>query len=84
MWVDAICIDQDNAKEKGEQVALMGDIYRKAKCAVAWLGPDNSEEDLPKAEEELTRATEVIEELASQEGTDFEAFYRAIYGGKLR
>ncbi|KAJ9654070.1 hypothetical protein H2201_009051, partial [Coniosporium apollinis] len=84
VWVDAICIDQDNTEEKSEQVALMGDIYRKAERAVAWLGPDGSEEDLAKAEEELMYATEVIEELASQEGKDFEAFYRAIYGGKLR
>jgi hypothetical protein len=84
VWVDAICIDQDNVEEKSEQIALMGDIYRKAERAVAWLGPDGSEEDLAKAEEELMHATKVIEELALQEGKDFEAFYRAIYGGNLR
>jgi Heterokaryon incompatibility protein (HET) len=84
VWVDAICIDQDNAEERSEQVALIGDIFRKAERTFAWLGPDGSTEDLAKAEEELMHAAEVIEELALQEGKDFEAFYRAIYGGKLR
>jgi Heterokaryon incompatibility protein (HET) len=84
VWVDAICINQDNSEEKSDQVALMGDIYRKAERTFAWLGPDGLTEDLAKAEEELKHAAEVIEELALQEGKDFEAFYRAIYGGKLR
>jgi hypothetical protein len=84
VWVDAICIDQDNFEEKGEQLALMGDIYRKAEYAVAWLGPDSSEENLADEEEELRRAAVVIEELALQEGKYFEAFYRARYGGPLR
>jgi hypothetical protein len=78
LWGDAICIEQGNAEEKGEKVALMGDIYQKAERAVAWLGPDSSEEGLAKTEDELMRATEVIEEFLLQEGEDFEAFYRAI------
>ncbi|KAN0089922.1 HET domain containing protein [Hyaloscypha variabilis] len=84
VWVDAICIDQENSEEKGKQVALMGDIYKNAERTVAWLGPDGSEEDLAKMEEDLTHAVELIGGLALQEGKDFEAFYRAIYSGKLR
>lgn len=38
LWVDAICIDQANAAEKGPQVAMMGDIYRSASRVIAWLG----------------------------------------------
>lgn len=30
LWVDAICIDQDNKKERGHQVGLMQDVYRRA------------------------------------------------------
>lgn len=41
LWVDAICIDQYNAAEKGPQVAMMGDIYRSASRVVAWLGPSD-------------------------------------------
>jgi hypothetical protein len=27
LWADSICIDQDNPKEQGHQVALIGQIY---------------------------------------------------------
>jgi hypothetical protein len=30
LWADSICIDQDNHKEKADQVAVMGQIYRAA------------------------------------------------------
>lgn len=28
LWIDQLCIDQDNANEVGSQVQLMGDIYK--------------------------------------------------------
>jgi hypothetical protein len=41
LWADAICIDQDDNEEKSRQVALMNQIYSKAKCVIIWLGePD--------------------------------------------
>jgi hypothetical protein len=38
LWADAICIDQDDNEEKSRQVALMNQIYSKAKCVIVWLG----------------------------------------------
>ena len=38
LWVDAICIDQNNNAEKTEQVLLMQEIYSKAESAIVWLG----------------------------------------------
>ncbi|KAK8209870.1 heterokaryon incompatibility protein-domain-containing protein [Phyllosticta capitalensis] len=38
LWIDAICIDQDNISERNQQVAIMGDIYRHAQCVLVWLG----------------------------------------------
>ena len=38
LWVDAVCIDQDNNDEKIEQIPLMKDIYQHASCVVIWLG----------------------------------------------
>jgi hypothetical protein len=40
LWVDSVCIDQENRKELGNQVALMGDIYRAATKTFIYLGPD--------------------------------------------
>lgn len=38
VWVDAICIDQNNAKETAAQVLRMPEIYSKAECVCVWLG----------------------------------------------
>ncbi len=37
LWVDAVCINQQDVKEKSQQVALMGKIYRGAKTVLIWL-----------------------------------------------
>ncbi|KAI0850028.1 HET-domain-containing protein [Daldinia vernicosa] len=39
LWVDALCINQEDIDERNHQVRLMGCIYSAAKCVVAWLGP---------------------------------------------
>ncbi|KAF1828623.1 HET-domain-containing protein, partial [Decorospora gaudefroyi] len=38
LWVDAICINQDDQDEKSEQVPMMGEIYSRATKVYAWLG----------------------------------------------
>lgn len=37
LWVDSICIDQENEKEKSSQVQNMGQIFRKASFMLIWL-----------------------------------------------
>lgn len=37
-WVDAICVDQANLTEKSKQVAMMGDVYRRAGHVLACVG----------------------------------------------
>ena len=39
LWVDALCINQDDSSEKNEQVWNMLAIYQKARKVIAWLGP---------------------------------------------
>lgn len=46
LWVDAICIDQKNERERGHQVQRMGDIYSRAEQVVFWLGSATLETDL--------------------------------------
>src|SRR6266536_3059763 len=37
LWVDALCINQDDERERGHHVSMMGSIYRKAEV-ICWLG----------------------------------------------
>lgn len=37
MFIDALCIDQENESEKPGQVSLMGEVYRRAEAVLAWL-----------------------------------------------
>ena len=48
IWIDAICVDQDNLEERGHQVKLMSEIYWQASYVPAYLGEheDGSQEAL--------------------------------------
>jgi len=37
--IDAICINQQDAAERGQQVQIMKEIYAQADCVHIWLGP---------------------------------------------
>ncbi|KAK5654526.1 hypothetical protein OQA88_7155 [Cercophora sp. LCS_1] len=39
LWVDAICINQNDTGERNHQVQLMARIYSSAKRVLVWLGP---------------------------------------------
>jgi Heterokaryon incompatibility protein (HET) len=47
IWADAICINQSNLKERGDQVQLMGRIYTQAQEVIIWLGSDEDEKAKP-------------------------------------
>ncbi|KAH7078935.1 heterokaryon incompatibility protein-domain-containing protein [Paraphoma chrysanthemicola] len=42
LWIDALCIDQDNTRERNHQVQQMGTIYATAERVIAWFGKDDS------------------------------------------
>jgi hypothetical protein len=45
LWVDAICINQQDVEEKGRQVMAMANIYRRSCRVLAWLGPGTEDTD---------------------------------------
>lgn len=45
LWVDAICIDQKNLREKESQVSMMDSVFGGAEKVVVWLGKDMSDFD---------------------------------------
>lgn len=45
LWVDAICINQDDHDEKSFQVGMMARIYSAATQVVIWFGEDSADRD---------------------------------------
>lgn len=43
LWIDGICIDQNNVRERNAQVALMARIYKAAITTRVWLGPEKED-----------------------------------------
>jgi len=46
LWADQICINQADKEEKSTQVRQMGDIYKKSKRTVIWLGEEDWDKDV--------------------------------------
>jgi hypothetical protein len=67
IWVDAICINQDDLDERSKQVAIMGQIYSKAYGVCAWLGVGTE-----KSSETMQELTEI----------DWEAHYEKAKSGQ--
>ena len=43
LWVDAICINQEDKVEKNKQVSKMASIYRSASYILMWVGEANND-----------------------------------------
>jgi len=41
LWMDSICINQDDLTERSNHVRLMGPIYKKASTVLIWLGEED-------------------------------------------
>ncbi|KAF4629992.1 hypothetical protein G7Y89_g8154 [Cudoniella acicularis] len=41
IWIDALCINQQDLDERASQVAIMDKIYREARNVIVWLGQEN-------------------------------------------
>ena len=65
LWIDAICVNQQDLRERGHQVKRMTDLYRLADRVVVWLGPDKNNSGL---------GTKLLEHLSSQIEVDWNTF----------
>ncbi|KAK0108095.1 hypothetical protein ONS95_002916 [Cadophora gregata] len=50
LWIDAICINQEDDEEKSSQVKMMREIYNTAEHTRSWLGPAGDGSDGAMAE----------------------------------
>lgn len=58
MWVDALCINQEDVPERNAQVRIMHDIYSKAAGTMIWLGEGN--ETIARAFNSLRRVHDIF------------------------
>ncbi|KAI0490592.1 heterokaryon incompatibility protein-domain-containing protein [Xylaria cf. heliscus] len=56
LWIDAVCINQQDTDERARQVAYMKLVYQYASRVIVWLGPEN-----PIITRGLARAQELCE-----------------------
>ncbi|KAI3401955.1 hypothetical protein diail_6515 [Diaporthe ilicicola] len=42
IWADAVCINQADVAERGQQVSIMRNLYSKARRVLVWLGQDKA------------------------------------------
>lgn len=64
IWVDQLCINQDDIAEKNTQVALMDRVYSQAEQVVSWLGEKDGQTDA---------AIDLMERLGSWPTSDAES-----------
>lgn len=92
LWIDALCINQDNFAEWKEQVTMMRDIYRAARHTLVWLpvGKGASNENLDKIDQafdsmvmlgEMWRIPE-FREMVLQDKVTFDTLDHMKYGDK--
>ncbi|KAK0610850.1 HET domain-containing protein [Immersiella caudata] len=61
LWVDAVCIDQNNVDEKSRQIQYMRLVYKHSARVIVWLGPRTP--GIEQAFEVAKRLSHAIEEL---------------------
>ena len=46
LWIDAICINQDDLNERSQQIRIMKSIFEGAESVIAWIGPTSHDSDI--------------------------------------
>ena len=72
MWIDAMCINQDNNSERAAQVSIMRHIYTRARRTIAWLGvaADGSDTAFDLVKEQLLPCLHGIQETGDSKQSD--------------
>lgn len=45
LWIDSVCINQNDMSEKGKQVGMMREIYSMAQCVMVYISPPTNHDD---------------------------------------
>ena len=64
IWVDAVCINQDDIGERSRQVQYMAEIYAKASRVIVWLEQTSAVASDTSNPGPISRALQIIENAA--------------------
>lgn len=78
IWIDAVCINQQDVDERGHQVALMADVYTKTTKNYICLHSDDSPADIEAA----VLALYAVWEDARRATHDFDKFTETVVDGE--
>jgi hypothetical protein len=67
LWIDAICINQLNTRERSSQVSIMRNIFARADRVLIWLGEEEKDGFTPRAFEKIP----VLAKLSKKEMRDY-------------
>lgn len=74
VWIDAVCIDQANRREREDQVSIMRKIYSQSCGNIVFLGP--SDDSTASA----LRSIELITGNIREETDDYRSLHITLYG----
>jgi len=63
VWVDAICLDFGNIRERNSQVQIMPNIYQRAKAVLAWLEPQLDVAEVATSRADLEKFVDFLREV---------------------
>jgi len=80
LWIDSICINQEDAEEKSTQVGLMRRIFEEASSTIAWIGDTDPTDaklaiDLLRKFDVVKAVPQLEKGLSSQELREWNAFW---------
>ncbi|KAF3061497.1 Heterokaryon incompatibility protein 6, OR allele [Daldinia childiae] len=82
LWVDSICINQENPYERSHQVSIMRDIYSKASQVLVYMGP--AADDSDDAMVALNMLSQAVEpDLSSSQKLGLEHIFKRRYFSRV-
>ena len=88
LWIDALCINQQNTLERNHQVKQMGRVYENTWRVLAWLGVEKDGSDeamrcIASAQSYLSRASELSEGIGIRSAHAISALLEREYWQRL-
>lgn len=84
IWIDAVCINQQDEEEKMVQIKMMNDIYRSARMVWVWLGIAEKQDRIGEAIATLPKlieaANQIPEDFEMSPRTEDEAELARVHG----